>query len=325
MSGIGLRRCTILVPLDGSTRAEAALAIAEQLGRSLHATLILARVMPTVPLPFVSSSAPLPAESYQQLLDDERNVARAYVEQQTKRLEQQEQSVKIMIAEGDPAATLLDTCASEHVRLVVMTTHGRTGLARFALGSVADRMVRYGHVPVLLLRSSPVRGSDAKTVHPEVTRLERVLVPLDGSVLAEAALPLAVDLGGVVIHHITLVRVLPYTADERTRAEATSYLDARARELRSQLLGDDCTVTTLIREGVVPGEEISEQAEDDGSLVLMATHGRGGIRRWMLGSVANQVVHMGHVPVLLIHPDSAPDAQVKLGLSVDSESPAAVQ
>ena len=324
MSKVGLRRCTILVPLDGSTRAEAALPIAEQLGRSLHATLILARVMPIVPLPFVSSSAPLPAESYQQLLDDERNMARAYVEHQTKRLEQQEQSVKIVIAEGDPAATLLDTCAAEHVRLVVMATHGRTGLARFALGSVADRMLRFGHVPVLLVRSSPAQESHAKTVHHEVMGLERVLVPLDGSVLAETALPLAVDLGGVVVHHITLVRVLPYTADEHTRAEATSYLDARARELRSQLLGDDCTVTTLVREGVVPGEKISEQAEEDGSLVLMATHGRGGIRRWMLGSVANQVVHLGHVPVLLIHPDSAPDAQVKRGLSVDGEIPVTV-
>jgi nucleotide-binding universal stress UspA family protein len=305
-------------------RAEAGLAVAEQLGRSLHAKLILARVMPTVPLPFVSSCAPLPAESYQQLLDDERDMARAYVEHQTKRLEQQVQSVKMVITEGDPAAALLDTCASEHVRLVVMTTHGRTGLARFALGSVADRVVRYGHVPVLLLRSSPARGSTAKTVHSDVTRLERVLVPLDGSVLAEAALPLARDLGGVVVHHITLVRVLPYTADERTHAEAASYLDARARELRSQLLGDDCTVSTLLREGVVPGEKISEQAEDDGSLVLMATHGRGGIRRWMLGSVANQVVHMGHVPVLLIHPDSAPDAPVKRGHSVDSEMPVTV-
>jgi nucleotide-binding universal stress UspA family protein len=146
-------------------------------------------------------------------------------------------------------------------------------------------------------------------------------VPLDGSVLAEAALPLARDLGGLVAHHITLMKVLAYTADERTRAEAASYLDARARELRSQLLGDDCTVTTLVREGIVPGEKISEQAEEEGSLVLMATHGRGGIRRWMLGSVANQVVHMGHVPVLLIHPDSAPDAESKLGLSAHGEIP----
>jgi nucleotide-binding universal stress UspA family protein len=280
--------------------------------------------MSTVPLPFVSSSAPLPAESYQQLLDDERDMAGAYVEHQTKRLEQQDQSVKAVIAEGDPAAALLDICAAEHVRLVVMTTHGRTGLARFALGSVADRLIRYGHVPILLLRSSIARGSGAKTVHSNVTRLERVLVPLDGSVLAEAALPLARDLGGVVVHHITLVRILPYTADERAHAEAVSYLDARARELRSQLLGDDCTVTTLVREGVVAGEKISEQAEDEGCLVLMATHGRGGIRRWMLGSVANQVVHLGHIPVLLIHPDSAPGTQVKRGLSVDSGMPVTV-
>jgi nucleotide-binding universal stress UspA family protein len=278
-------------------------------------------------MPFISASAPLPAETYQQLLDDERNLAHEYVERQAKRLEQQGQSVKFVIAEGDAAATLLDICASEHVRLVVMTTHGRTGLARFALGSVADRLVRYGHVPVLLLRTSPAQGSDRaeeETTVREVSRLERVLVPLDGSVLAEAALPLARDLGGVVVHHITLEKVLPYPGDERGYSEASSYLEARARDLRSQLQGEDCTVTTLVREGFAPGEKIGEQAEDDGSLVLMATHGRGGIRRWVLGSVAAQVIHMGHAPVLLIHPDSTVDAQVKPELATGHEVLASV-
>src|SRR5262249_4491165 len=114
--------------------------------------------------------------------------------------------------------TLLDILDSEQVKLVVMTTHGRTGLVRFALGSVADQLVRGSHVPVLLLRSASSPAS-AHAVDTALTKplpvdwhLYRAIVPLDGSELAESALLLVRELAGEVFHHITLQRVLPLTA-----------------------------------------------------------------------------------------------------------------
>lgn len=319
-----LSQSPILVPLDGSARAESALPVARQLAELLGAPILLARVGSVVPVPFASSYMPVPAEAYQQLVNDERQLARDYLNKQGQLLGEQGISVRTVLAEGDAASALLDICRAEQVGLSVMTTHGRTGLVRFALGSVADRLVRYGHAPVLLLRSygredgtsSPVTGGASAQQHGAVAwRMDRAVVPLDGSLLAESALPIVWELAGIVLQHITLERVLPYTATEHERAVAKSYLEAHAAELQARLAARECHVATQIRDGVVPSEKIIEEAEAEGSLVVMATHGWGGMKRLVLGSVADQVVHTAHVPVLLIHPDQEATGSATLGSS----------
>jgi nucleotide-binding universal stress UspA family protein len=289
-----LSKSPILVPLDGSARAESALPVAQQLAERLGAPLMLVRVVPVTLVPFASSSMPLPPESYQQLVDDERRLATEYLKRQAQPLRESGLTARILLAEGDASSTLLDICSSEQVGLVVMTTHGRTGLVRFTLGSVADRLVRYSHIPVLLLRSFGTSNTSG-------WNLDRLLVPLDGSALAETALPLMWELAGAVAHDITLERVVPFTADEDARALAKSYLEAHARELQGQLASQECKVSFTVREGTVPAEKIIEAAEEKGCLVVMATHGWGGMKRWVLGSVADQVVHLAQVPVLLVH------------------------
>lgn len=296
----------ILVPLDGSARAESALMIASRLAKSLGSTILLARVCPVVAVPFASSYAPLPPETYQQLLDDERQLARAYLKKQGELLQEQGFAVRTVLAEGDAASALLDICSTETVGLVVMTTHGRSGLARFALGSVADRLVRYSHVPVLLLRSYAAKSAVSTSGEPTESvawHIDRALVPLDGSFLAESALPMVWELAGSVFHHITLERVVPFSASEQDRASAMGYLEAHAAELRAQLGTKECQVATRIRDGVVPSEKIIDEAEEDRCLVVMATHGWGGMRRMVMGSVTDQVVHTAHVPVLVVHPE----------------------
>lgn len=298
---------SILVPLDGSVRAEGALPVARQLAQCLGADIVLVRVTPLVTLRFASSEAPLPAETYQQLVDDQRQLAHEYLLRQGQLLYEQGISVKAILAAGNTASTLLDICATEQVGLVVMTTHGRTGLARFALGSVADQLVRDSHVPVLLLRSfsspssAPVLDTSLEKPQTVAWHLDHVLVALDGSELSESALPLVRELAGVVFHHITLQRVLPLTAAVPYRASVKRYLETQERELRAQLGATQCEVTSRLCEGVVPSEKIVEVAEEEGCLVVMATHGWGGMKRLMLGSVTNQVVHTAHVPVLVIH------------------------
>jgi nucleotide-binding universal stress UspA family protein len=303
---------SILVPLDGSPRAESALQIAEEVAQHLGVPLVLARVVPVTPVPFAASYMPLPAEAYQQLVDDGRRLALDYLNQKAQSLQARGLTVTVLIDEGDAAATLLDICSAEHIGLVVMTTHGRAGLARFALGSVADRLIRYSHVPVLLLRSygraSSARGTTGTSAEPasaSAFHLNRILVPLDGSAVAETALPIVWELAGSVASDIILERVLPFTADERSRAQVDDYLQAHAEELQAQLANQECRVTARVCAGVVPAEKIIEGAEEEGRLIVMATHGWSGMKRWVLGSVTDQVVHLAHVPVLVVHAEES--------------------
>jgi nucleotide-binding universal stress UspA family protein len=163
-------------------------------------------------------------------------------------------------------------------------------------------------VPVLLLRSYG-RGSIASETSsiPDGRastadrKLDKILVPLDGSALAETALPVVWELAGTVAHDITLLRVVPFTADEQAYNLAYQYLRAHAEELQAQLVSRECRVRTAVREGTLPSEKIIDEAEAQGDLIVMATHGWGGLKRWVLGSVADQVFHTAHVPVLLVH------------------------
>jgi nucleotide-binding universal stress UspA family protein len=298
----------VLVPLDGSALAEHALPVAELMADRLGAPLVLARVVPVTPVPVAASYMPLPPEIYQQLVDDERRLAGEYLQRQAEPLRERGLTVKTVLLEGDAASMLLDICSARQIRLVVMTSHGRTGLTRFALGSVADRLVRYGHVPVLLLRSYGTGSAAPETstasdgrAGPTHRELGRILVPLDGSALAETALPVVWELAGTVAHDITLLRVVPFTADEQAHNLAYQYLRAHAEELQAQLASRECHVRTAVREGVLPSEKIIDEAEAQGDLIVMATHGWGGMKRWVLGSVADQVFHTAHVPVLLVH------------------------
>jgi nucleotide-binding universal stress UspA family protein len=281
--------------------------VARQLAQRLGASILLVHVAQVTPLRFALAEAPLPAESYQQLVDDERQLAGDYLLKQRRLLCEQGILVSTMVAGGDTASTLLDILDAEQVGLVVMTTHGRTGLARLALGSVADQVVRGSHTPVLLLPSagSPADAHAVDTCFekPQAVdwHLERVVVPLDGSELSESALPLVRELAGAVFHQVTLQRVLPLTAAAPYRASVKKYLETEEREVRTQLTASPCEVTSRLSEGVTPSDKIVAEAEAEGSLIVMATHGWGGMQRLVLGSVTNQVVHHAHVPVLVVH------------------------
>ena len=317
-----LSQLPMLVPLDGSTRAESALPIARHLAECLGTSLLLARVVTPMPVPYVApyTSMPpdayypamsLPPETYQNVLQDEQQQVDTYLEAQAQSLTKSGVAARAVRAEGDPAPALLEICTKKHVGMVVMTTHGHTGLARIALGSVADQLVRESHLPVLLLRS---HGASSETSEEETTdgrQLDHALVPLDGSTLAEAALPLVEELARArAIRRITLLRVVSFSADEPAQTGARSYLQTRAAELKARLASDECDVYPFLREGTAPSEKIIDQADAEQCLVVMATHGRSGVKRLLLGSVADQVVRSGHMPVLLIRPqsDSAPSS-----------------
>jgi len=179
--------------------------------------------------------------------------------------------------------------------LIVMTTHGRTGLARFALGSVADRLVRGGVAPVLLIRSFPelAHGQD----------LSHALIPLDGSPVAEAPVfSLVPQLAGTMLRTITLLRVADPRDGEDGRQMCENYLAAVRQRLVDHLGGRDCVISVLVRSGKNPAASIVETSQDgECDLVLMATNGEAGIGRLAFGGVTDRVLRDGKTPLLLAH------------------------
>ena len=284
----------ILVPLDGSAVAESALAYVELLpSRRVR----LLQVEPDSEGPLLAGGAEW--EAWRAGREAE---VRAYLERAGERLRQQGRDVETAFAFGDPTDWII--AFSGDADLIVMTTHGRGGGERALFGSVADRVARHAPRPTLL-----VRGDGQSVPGP---RVGRVVVPLDGSVLAERALPVAAEVAadlGVPVH---LVRVVDFDAlratvqagihaaaayvrsQEAVQRHAEEYLAGRALELRNR----DLTVTAEVLTGS-PAVALADTIRRD-DLVVMTTHGRGGVRRWLLGSVADKLVREAAAPVLLV-------------------------
>jgi nucleotide-binding universal stress UspA family protein len=217
--------------------------------------------------------------------------ARAGLDELAERLARRNVRARTILLKGMAAHELLFLEEQEKPGLVVMGSHGRTGLARFALGSVADRLVRMGTSPVLIVRSFSQENGSA----------ERALVPLDGSAVAEDALPLVETLAGKPLRFVKLVQAVESPNDV---PQASAYLD----EIRSRLVPIGIDVVSEVRLGR-PSATIEAEAESV-DLVIMATHGRGGFDRIRHGSIAYQATRHLAVPVLLVRTRS--DAQATI-------------
>lgn len=286
----------ILVPLDGSELAAQALPVAEALCLQLSARLDIVSVMQPVVLPYVGGEPYIPGEVYVRFDTDRRQGAERYLAKAADTAREHGITVETRLEDGDPASRLLDIAQELGTTLIVMTTHGRTGLARFALGSVADRLVRGGVAPVLLLRSFPdlPHGSD----------FSHVLIPLDGSDLSSAPVFSIVPLlAGQVVRSITLLRVADPRDGESGRTMSENYLNAVRQRLSDLIAGKDCNISVLVRSDKNPAASIVEVSQDgECDLVLMSTHGEAGIARWALGGVADRVLRDGKTPLLLVRP-----------------------
>lgn len=291
----------LLVPLDGSPASEAALALAELIpSRSVH----LLRTEHPSSGGLLATISPQELTKWREMRDGEM---RGYLESVATPFRDQGRDVVVTASFAEPAAAILE--ASADADLIIMATHGRGGAERALVGSVADRVVRNAPTATLL-----VRGGESPTSPPPIGR---IVVPLDGSPLAELALPTAVDLAadlGVPIHIVQVIDsdpvrdavrggVMAAQALDETRArmerDVGDYLSARTMDL----LNRDERASWELRFGH-PAAEITA-ALKPGDLLVMTTHARGGLSRWLLGSVANRLVREAPVPILLVRPDSA--------------------
>lgn len=303
---------TIMVPLDGSPFAESAVPVAVGLAEKLGGRIRLVSAIYELELIAVEKQPVYTSPPAMTEVDIERQTDE-YLDTLIDRLEAfTEVPVSKTIEHGPIAPTLEEYAENHALDLIVMSTHGRGALSRFWIGSVADHVVRHVKVPTLLVR--PKEGEDVAL--NQWTPFESIVVALDGSDRAETSIELATDFARAMGSRVVLLRTVPppfpvqspYLPDaaaamkqamDAGEEEAERYLAEIADDLKRE--GVDVETVVVVGKPATTG--ILEFVQTTGaSLVAIATHGRGGVSRAVLGSVADKVVRGAEVPVLLSRP-----------------------
>lgn len=280
-----------LVPLDGSELGEHAIPWAKLLGQRFNRQVELLRCHDPMATVYLVPEFAAPAAAY---MDSElfHQEIDEYLQAQVQKFEQDKASA--LRREGDPASVILDLSESGDVAAVIMASHGRGGLGRWLLGSAATKVVRGSRIPVMVINAS--------TEVPPVPKVERILVPLDGSDTSEAALPHALDLARnfgatlLLYHAVAQPRITsPHSkaaielelkkSKEYLEAFKASYADVDI-ETKTQTAGSDLG--------------IAEEAADC-DLVVMSSHGGSGVKRWLLGSVTEKLLQALDKPLLVVY------------------------
>jgi len=300
----------VLAPVDGSTRALRAVPWAEKFAGP-DGTVILLRVVPPQPDYAESLFSLVGAEGTVQEIQDAWNrTAKADLEEAAALLSASGVTVEQMVAAGEPDEEIVAAVARRGAQMIAMASHGRGAVGRAIFGSVADRVARTATVPVLILRT-PDEDVDSNVV------VSRIVVPLDGSQIAARALPIAGQVAKQFAAPVHVVRAVdaaltlpmasgvfgagPVVNADVTdqiwqEAEAEAQATVTAAVSRLQAEGVDASG------GIVNGSPffaISEMIEP-GDLLILTSHGRGGVRRWLLGSVAEKLVREAKAPVMLV-------------------------
>jgi nucleotide-binding universal stress UspA family protein len=288
-------RKTILLPLDGSATAALAIPFAEGIARAAGARVVLIRSVRQAKIGELGTDPfeePIAAEA-----EAELNVV-------AERLRAGGLEVEARVSDSDAGEAIVQGAAEVEADLIVMSTHGRSGLRRVMYGSVADQVLRMTAVPVLLV---------PPTAQYRMNPPCRIVVALDGSQLAEAAIAPAFELAEGLRGSITLVRATESPTYWRTEGEAADrvadsgseadlarqYLETVADQWKSKSVD----VSGYVTDGAAD-EAIAEAARvGRAGAVAMATHGRTGLARMVTGSVTERVLHEVSVPLLLVHPD----------------------
>jgi nucleotide-binding universal stress UspA family protein len=294
---------TLLVPLDGTDLAETALGYAKLLGKT-GATYILLHVEPE--------------NGMLNRLDPSRRVeaeaaARASLHEAGALLGEGAK-VKIVTGSGDPATVIVEEAERCGASAIVIATHGRGAVGRWLHGSVTDRVARTSPLPVVILRG------DENGVTPH--DLRRILLPYDGSETARGAIGAAAQVAeseGIPVHVLTAIdvsslapvsvpgAVMPVSGEiyeevyDQMVAEARTEADAAAAIFHDRGI----TATTEVRVG--PPTIAIEDVLRPGDLIVLSSHGRSGVQRWLLGSVTEQLIRTAPAPVMLV-PSAGRDA-----------------
>ncbi|MBW2553310.1 MAG: universal stress protein [Deltaproteobacteria bacterium] len=284
----------ILVPLDGSEFSEKILDHIEVLAKKANAEIILLRVVPfSWPSEFIH---------VREMGDKMDKEASDYLFSIESKLEEKGIKGEVCVNEGNVPEVICNVAREKGVNLIAMSTHGRGVVKKWALGSVADKVSKISHIPVLLYRST---GEDMPDSH-----YKNILIPLDGSHLSESILPRARHLVELFeakvwfLHVINTSLAESFTVLKDCISEREEEIIEKIRSYFSTLekrIKETGTSYELVIEKGNPAETIFDFAsENEIDLIAMSTHGHGGISSCFLGNVANKVVQSSSKPVLLI-------------------------
>ena len=312
----------IIVPLDGSELSERSLPYARRIAGALSIPIELVEAFDVLPAAAQITGA---AFATQRMLEEAQAQSSRYLEQVQTELRSQGHTAITRTLPGAPASAIVDWVGGDPDALVAMSTHGRGGIARWALGSVADKVLHAIPNPMLL-----IRGTAAKA--PTEVEPKTVLVPLDGSALSELSLEHAATVAAALQARIVLLRVnqdaelyrqylrtaerrVPgepesdwAPAEELARADAEDSrisLERASRRLAVEF-GFAGDVASRPVESRNVAEAIVDMAASEQAMLVMATHGRSGINRLVLGSVTDRVVRHSDVPVLVVRQTNSP-------------------
>lgn len=290
----------ILVPLDGSPLAELVLPYAGEMAGRTKAELLLV----TCVQPIAVWDATVTTFS----LDREESFALAYLDSKREALTASGLNTRAKVVQGQAAEAVLEAAAEEKADLIAMSTHGRSGLSRWLFGSVATKILEGTDTPVFLVRAP----SEARREKP--VSITKILVPLDGSELAESVLPFVEDAAkafgaSIVLYHAIaplsaypgFETVLPAnTGDvlEDLQKQAQQFLSRVAEGIKAR--GIEVSLVCSI-DLAVDGVLVAAR-ETGAGLIALGTHGRSGLGRVVMGSVADAVVRRSELPCLLVHP-----------------------
>jgi nucleotide-binding universal stress UspA family protein len=300
----------ILVPLDGSELAETALQSARLIARKQAAELILITVSTygqlLAPSP-AGYSMMIPAQTPNLLDSDAEN----YLDTIYHKVYEPGLEIKTKAVSGDIAGNIVDLAAAEGVDLIIMTTHGYSGFTRWMMGSVTERVLRSAQCPVLVIRCADLP--------------KQAVIPLDGSELSELALAPGLTLARLLGAQSTLLRInqekklsnlelslldaaeaglgrhIDQQLDQEEEDNAANYLKNIARRYSSP----EVEIRTVVLGGS-PAESILAYVEAGAvDLLIMATHGHSGLRRWVYGSVTEKCLNNSACAMLIVRPSSA--------------------
>jgi len=294
---------SMLIPLDGSKTSENVLPYARTLARVLG---IPVELVETIDIARAATHTAVEKGTHLDTLagDIERkseNYLRKIAESFSAT------TIQCTVARGKAENAIIDKAAADERALIAMATHGRSGISRWLLGSVAEKVLRGARNPLFLVRATQDGQTEGEA------HIKSIIVTLDGSELAESVLPSALNLARLLGLEVILFRAyeLPATAyygkedylpnyDElknQVKQEASAYLNAKAAAIKA---GGLEKVSSALMEGPGPGEIITYAQKTPNAVVAMCTHGRSGVQRWMLGSVTERVVRHSGNPVLVV-------------------------
>lgn len=285
----------ILVPLDGSSLGELALIYAKELAVVFNSEVTLLSIIEKRDSEYQQMT-----QMYLQKITEETQ--KFFNRANTK------VSIKSEIIDGSPATRIVEYAHQKQMSLVIVVSHGHSGIMPWTMGSTVNKVVHTIHHPVLL-----VRASMFKTKRRPVKVFNKILLPLDGSDIGEASLAYITEIAQKLKSEVTLLSVIetsrrvrtiggrdyihyPEQQIEKTKADINDYLAKTTK----QLTESGINVRSIVKEGDAANEIIKFAKQSKIRLIVMSSHGRSGMSEWVFGSVSNKVLHAGKTPLLFV-------------------------